>query len=138
MRLRAGSGRCFWPRATARCVEAGVIRPEAVFPAGQNTGGVVVAKDSRSVRLPFRKLGGEAIFRAGQQLQFGLMRQAFVRIVVAIQLDYIHVVEVGEFAVDGSDVLAVFEPDGLTFRKCHAGRVGRMKEASQSLERGRG
>ena len=91
-----------------------MIRPEAGYPAGRN----LVLTGRGDGRRPVRrrsKSGGQAIFRAGQQFQFGLMSQTFIGIVVAIQLNDVHVVEEREFAVDGSDVLAVFEADRLTF-----------------------
>ena len=83
-----------------------------------------------------RGSGGEAL-RVEQRLKVGGVSQLFAGMLGAVELDDVHVLEVGEFAVNDAGVLTVFEEDRLTFSECHAGRVGQAAAVDQWREGGR-
>lgn len=65
------------------------------------------------------------------------MSQLLTGCLISREQDHVHVIEKRQFAVDGSDVLAVFEANRLSFCECHSGSVGDSEVTRQSLERGR-
>jgi len=83
-----------------------------------------------------RGSGGEAL-RVEQRLKVGGVSQLFAGMLGAVELDDVHVLEVGELAVNDAGVLTVFEEDRLTFSECHAGRVGQAAAVDQWREGGR-
>ena len=74
--------------------------------------------------------GREALL-PGQRLEVGDVGQLLDRVLRAVELDDVHVLEVGELAVDRAGVLTVFEEDRLTFSECHAGRIGQPGPVDQ-------
>lgn len=72
------------------------------------------------------KSGGEAIL-AGQRLEIGDVGELFEGVLGTVELDDVHVLEVGEFAVNRAGRLSAFEKDRLTFSECHGAksRAGR-------------
>jgi hypothetical protein len=78
-------------------------------------------------------LGREAL-GVGQGLEVRDVRQLLGGMAGAIQLDDVHILEVGKFAVDRAGGLPAFEEDRLTFSECHAGRVGQAAALRQWRE----
>lgn len=80
--------------------------------------------------------GGEPVLpREG--LEIGDVGELFDGVLGTVELDDVHILEVGKLAVNRAGRLPAFEEDRLTFSECHAGRVGQLVRLDQWRERGR-
>jgi hypothetical protein len=82
-------------------------------------------------------ISGRKAFLLRQRFEIGDVGELFDGVLGSVELDDVHILEVGELAVNRAGRLSALEEDRLTFSECHAGRVGQAVSVDQWRERGR-
>ena len=111
-------------------MQQGEKRQESI---GERRGRVGAVLEGDSAPRP--GLGGEA-FLPGQRLEIGDVGELLDGVLGSVELDDVHVLHVGELAVDRASALPAFEEDRLTFSECHAGKIRADEGCGSMAKRG--